>query len=104
MKQMRLKDGTTMMVQDESSAAQIRIPVQDFAAVDTLKGQITRANLETVQMGNQEFHEVIPVSVGVFEDESGAIVAVFYCQEGIEDLIQNRIDNYTLMLIEEGVL
>ena len=89
---------------DDSSAACIRIPVQNFAAADALKTEITRENMTTIQLGAQEFHEVIPVSLGVYEDEAGMIVAAFYCQDGIEDLVQNRIDNYTLRLIEEGVL
>lgn len=104
MKTLVFAEGTELQVEDNSSVQQIRVAVESFAAADTLKVYFTRENMTTIQLGAQEFHEVIPVSIDVIQEENGNITAVFYCQEGIEDLVQNRIDNYTLMLIEEGVL
>lgn len=103
MKQLILKDGTEYSVLDDSNIMQIRMEVETFAAVDNITAKFTRANMETVTLGAEEFHEVVPVSVSVVM-EDGQKIAIFYNQDGMEDYIQNRIANYTEWLIDEGVI
>ena len=54
-------------------------------------------------LGKEEFHNVININCAVFERD-GQLLANFMNKEGMEDIIQNAIDNYTLRLIEEEVI
>lgn len=102
-KQLILYDGTTYQVEDSSNIANIRIPVEDFATVDEIKTHFTKANMAEVQLGAEVFREVNPVSFSANKSADGMICTV-YCQDSLQDFVQNQIDNYTERLIEEGVI
>ena len=103
MKRLVLKDGTEYQVADNSNISNICIPVESFAAVDELQTDFTKANMTEVQMGEEVFYQVNPVSISV-NKHGNEILCVVYCQDSLEDYIQNQIDNYTERLIEEGVI
>lgn len=103
MKQLILHDGTTYQVEDNSNIANIRIPVNDFAAVDALESDFTKANMVEVQLGSEVFHEINPVSISANKQDN-EIICTVYCQDSLQDYVQNQIDNYTERLIEEGVI
>ena len=103
MKTVTFVDGTTLNALDDSNVAQIRIPVESFGDVDTLKETFTKANMETLTIGAEEFHQVNPISVSA-NTIDGQIIATFYNQDGLQDYVQNQIDNYTEWLIDEGVI
>lgn len=103
MKKLTLKDGTEIDVLDDSGVGNLRIPVQDFADADTLAAKLTKENMEEITLGVQIFHEVNPVAMSVVKQDGEMIMSV-YCQESLQDVIQNEIDNYTEMLIIEGVI
>lgn len=103
MKTVVLKDGTAVQALDDSNVMQIRIPAESFAEADAIKAHFTRENMETVRIGAEEFHEVIPTAVSATEAD-GSIVITFYNQDGLQDYVRNQIDNYTLRLIEEEVI
>lgn len=88
---------------DESSAGNIRIPIEEFADADTLITKFTRENMTEIEIGQEIFHEVNPVSVTAIKTGDDHL-CVIQCQESLQDYVQNQIDNYTEMLIEEGVI
>ena len=90
-------------MEDNSSAANIRIPVEEFADADALEADFTRENMTEIELGNEIFHEVNPVGIAVIK-ENGEFLCVIRCQESLQDYVQNQIDNYTERLIEEGVI
>ena len=103
MKTLTLKDGSTYDVLDDSSVGNIRILVEDFADADEIETKLTRENMTEIQIGVEIFHEVNPVAFSVTK-QNGETICSVYCQESLEDFVQNQIDNYTEMLIEEGVI
>ena len=103
MKILTLKDGTQYDVLDDSSVGNIRIQVEDFAEADEIETNLTRENMTEIQIGVEIFHEVNPVAFSVTK-QNGEMICSVFCQESLEDFVQNQIDNYTEMLIEEGVI
>ena len=104
MKVLTLKDGTTFQMEDNSGVGAFRIPVQNYAAVDTIKAALTRENLSDIQIGVVPFTNVINESVNVQMDDNGSIVAIFLNRMGTEDVVQEAIDSYTMELIEGGII
>ena len=103
MKTLTLVDGTTFSVLDDSSSANIRIPVESFADADEIKTKFTRENMTEIEIGNEIANQVNPLSVSVNETDDGLICSIF-CQSSLQDYVQNQIDNYTEWLIDEGVI
>ena len=98
-----LKDGTTYECTPDSNVANIFIPVETYAEVDAIAAKMTKENMETMTVNGVEFHDTIPVGVAVYPKD-GVTCANFANREGTDDIIQNAIDNYTEMLIIEGVI
>lgn len=103
MKILTLKDGTQYDVLDDSSVGNIRIQVKDFAEADEIETNLTRENMTEIQIGVEIFHEVNPVAFSVTK-QNGEMICSVFCQESLQDYVQNQIDNYTERLIEEGVI
>ena len=103
MKNLILVDGTTYSVLDDSGVGNIRIPVQSFSDADVIVEKMVKANMTTIQLGIEEFHEVNPIDIRVAKEDGHLLCSVF-CQESLQDYIQNQLDNYTERLIEEGVI
>lgn len=103
MKILTLKDGTQYDVLDDSSVGNIRIQVENFAEADEIETNLTRENMTEIQIGVEIFHEVNPVAFNVTK-QNGEMICSVFCQESLEDFVQNQIDNYTEKLIEEGVI
>ena len=104
MKNLTLKDGTVLQMEDNSTVGAFRFPVQNYAAVDAIMAQLTTENLSEILVGVVAFHNVINESVNVQMDDNGNIVSIFLNRMVTEDIVQDAIDAYTYELIEEGVL
>ena len=103
MKKLVLVDDTEYSVLDDSGVGNIRIPVENFAEADDIAVKMVKANMTTIELGLEEFHEVNPIDIRVAK-EDGQLICSVYCQESLQDYIQNQLDNYTEKLIEEGVI
>lgn len=103
MKILKLVDGTTYSVSDDSNVANIRIPVEAFGDADEIMSHFTKENMERITIGNQEFNQVNPVGVAVVKNEDG-FTCIVNCQESLQDYINNQIDNVIERMIEEGVI
>lgn len=104
MKTLMLKDGTTLTVEDESTVGTFRIPVENYAEIDTLKAKITRENLSDITIGTAVFTDVINEKVIADCDDNGEIVAIFLNRMGTQDIVQDAIDAYTMDLIDGGII
>jgi hypothetical protein len=104
MKNLTLKDGTVLQMEDVSNIGAFRFPVNNYAEVDTIKSKLTKENLSEITVGVVDFTNVINESINVQMDDNGNIVAIFLNRMGTNDIIQDAIDSYTLDLLEGGIL
>lgn len=104
MKTLTLKNGKTYQITDRSNQCHLEIQVGDFAEIDDIKADITKENLSEFAIGTVEYQNIIPTVIGAHTDESGDTFATFYGVDGTEKIVQDAIDTYTEMLIDEGVI
>lgn len=104
MKVLTLKDGSTFQMEDGSNVSVFRIPVQNYSAVDDLCAAFTEENLSDISIGVVQHIGVINERVYVEMDDNGTIIAVFVNRMGMDEMVQDAIDLYTLDLIEGGVI
>lgn len=103
----RLNNGTEYSATVTSTATSWNIPVQNYAEIDGIKATLTPENLGHVTFDGVGFDDMELIAESASRT-GGVIVAVFGIKLGLEDRIeaerQAAIDEYTLQLIEEGVL
>lgn len=104
MKNLTLKDGTVLEIQDNSTVGAFRFPVQNYAEIDTIKAKLTTENLSEITVGVVAYTNVINESVSTSADDNGNIVAIFLNRMGTQDIVQDAIDAYTTELIEGGII
>lgn len=106
-KLLRLKDGTEYTATITSTVTDICIPVGCYSDVDDIKAAMTPENLEIVNFDGMVYTDMSVASDRAYNSGSG-VVGEFEMVLGIEDRIaaerQAAIDEYTLQLIDEGVL
>lgn len=106
-KTLTLKDGTQYTCAVTSSITNIIIPASDFAEVGAIYDSLTVENLSECSLDGVPYTYVIPEGVTA-SAAGGIITAEFSCRMGINDRIeaerQAAVDEYTMQLIEEGVL
>lgn len=102
-----LKDGTQYACAVTSSITSIIMPASDFAEVGAIKGTLTTENLSECSLDGVPYTDVILEGVTAYA-VGGIITAEFRCRMGIDDRIeaerQSAVDEYTMQLIDEGVL
>lgn len=103
MKTLTLANGKTYSVLDESNSANFRIPVETFAAADAIAVDFTRENMTEIELGNEVFHQVNPISISV-NTEDGQKICTVFCQSSLQDYVDNQIDNVIEQMIAEGVI
>lgn len=106
-KTLTLKDGTQYACAVTSTITSIIIPASDFAEVGAIYDTLTPENLSECNLDGVPYTDVI--LEGVTASMAGGIItATFSCRMGINDRIeaerQAAVDEYTMQLIEEGVL
>lgn len=104
MKNLTLKDGTVISVEDSSNVGAFRVPVTNYAEIDDLKAAMTRENLSEITIGVNVFTDVLNESISVQMDDTGHIIAVFLNRMSTADIVQDAMDSYTLELIEGGII
>ena len=106
-KLLRLNDGTEYTATINSTITDFQIPAEDYAEVETIKRKMTVQNLSAVTFDGRTYADVQLVDDRAYRSGNG-VLAEFVCDLGIEDRIalerQAAIDEYTLQLIDEGVL
>ena len=106
-KTLTLKDGTQYTCAVTSTITNIIIPASDFAEVGAIYDTLTPENLSECNLGGVPYEDVI--LEGVTASTTGNIItATFTCRMGIDDRIEQErqaaVDEYTLQLVEEGLL
>lgn len=106
-KLLSLADGTQYTATISSTITDIRIPVDNYKAVDGIKAKMTPQNLATVTFDGRVYKDLALISDSASRQTSG-LVANLVMELGIEDRIEQErqaaVDAYTLQLIEEGLL
>lgn len=72
---LKLMDGTTYEVANNSTIADIMVVVNDYAEVDAMIPHFTKENMSKVELGEDTYYNVIPTGVSVSGTDS--IVAHF---------------------------
>ena len=104
---LKLKDGTEYTATISSTVTNVQIPVASYTAVDAIKTTLTEENLEMITFDGHRY-EAVTLEGDKAYREGNAIFAEFAFGLGIDDRIemerQAAVDEYTMQLIEEGVL
>lgn len=102
-----LKNGIEYDCTATSTINSIVIPVDRFGAIDAIREEMTEDALSYVVLGDVRYLNVVLEGISA-SISNGVILASFKCRLGIEDQLsqarQEAIDDYTLQLIEEGLL
>ena len=103
---LKLMDGTTYEVANNSTIADIMVVVNDYAEVDEMIPHFTKDNMEKVELGEDIYFNVIPTGVSVSGTDS--IVAHFTTRNRTTDEIVmaqaeqiNELQEVVASLIEE---
>lgn len=103
---LKLMDGTTYEVANNSTIADIMVVVNDYAEVDAMIPHFTTANMEKVELGKDTYYNVIPTGVSVSGTDS--IVAHFTTRNRTTDEIVmaqaeqiNELQEVVASLLEE---
>lgn len=106
-KTLTLKDGTQYVCAVTSSITSIIIPAGSFHEAGEIYDKLTPENMSACTLDGVSYTDVIPEGVTA-SAEGGIITVTFNCRMGINDRIeaerQAAVDEYTLQLVEEGVL
>lgn len=88
-----LTDKTEITVVDNSTYSSLNIIAKTFAELDEIAGKITTDNLKHVEIGNQKYDNLIPVSFTVTGGINGAeIRAVIVARtQTTEEAMQEQI-------------
>lgn len=86
-------DKTEITVTDDSTYSSLNIIAKTFAELDEIAGKITVDNLKHVELGEQKFDNLIPVSLTVTGGINGAeIHAVIVARtQTAEEVMQEQI-------------
>lgn len=103
----RLKDGTEYTATAASTVTNVQISVANYRAVDNIKETLTVENLETITFDGKRYEGVTLEGEKAYKS-GGVIFAEFELGLSMEDRIemerQAAVDEYTMQLIEEGLL
>lgn len=106
-KLLKLHDGTEYTATAASTITDIQIAVGDYTDVETIKRKMTVTNLSAVTFDGRPYADVVLIDDKAYRSGAG-VTAEFLTELSIEDRIemerQAAIDEYTMQLIEEGVL
>jgi len=106
-KLLRLKDGTEYTATVASTVTDIQIQVDNYKAVDTIRAKMAVKNLTEIEFDGRKYTELTLVDEQAYRSGE-RILAEFRMNLGLEDRIeaerQAAVDEYTMQLIEEGVL
>lgn len=106
-KTLTLKDGTQYACAVTSSITSIIIPAGSFHEVGEIYDKLTPENMSACTLDGVPYTDVTPEGVTA-SAAGGIITAEFSCRMGIDDRIeaerQAAVDEYTMQLIDEGVL
>lgn len=88
-----LTDKTEITVTDDSTYSSLNIIAKTFAELDEIAGKITTDNLKHVEIGEQKYSNLIPVSMTVTGGINGAeIHAVIVARmQTTEEAMQEQI-------------
>lgn len=88
-----LNDKTEIEVTDDSSYSSLHVVAKTFAELDAIAEKITLENLKHVELGEQKFDNLIPVSLTVTGGINGAeIHAVIVARtQTAEEIMQEQI-------------
>lgn len=88
-----LTDKTEITVTDDSTYSSLHVIAKSFADVDAIAEKITLENLKHVELGEQKFSNLIPVSMTVTGGINGAeIHAVIVARtQTTEEIMQEQI-------------
>lgn len=88
-----LNDKTEITVTDASTYSSLHIIAKTFAELDEIAGKITTDNLKHIELGEQKFDNLIPVSLTVTGGINGAeIHAVIVARtQTAEEVMQEQI-------------
>lgn len=106
-KVLTLKDGRQYSCAVTSTITSLIIPASSFAEVGEIHAALNVDNLSECALDGVPYTDVIPE--GVTATLTGNIItATFTCRMGINDLIEQErqaaVDEYTMQLVEEGLL
>lgn len=103
----KLKDGTEYTATAASTVTNVQISVANYHAVDNIKATLTVENLETITFDGKRYEGVTLEGEKAYKS-GGVIFAEFELGLSMEDRIemerQAAVDEYTMQLIEEGLL
>ena len=88
-----LTDKTEIEVTDDSTFSSLNLIAKTFAELDAIAGKITTENLKHVEIGEQKFDNLIPVSLTVTGGINGAEihVAIVTRTQTNEEIMQAQI-------------
>ena len=88
-----LTDKTEIEVTDDSTFSSLNLIAKKFAEIDAIAGKITTENLKHVEIGEQKFDNLIPVSLTVTGGINGAEIHVVIVtrEQTNEEIMQAQI-------------
>ena len=88
-----LTDKTEIDVTDDSTFTSLNLIAKKFAEIDAIAGKITTENLKHVEIGEQKFDNLIPVSLTVTGGINGAEIHVVIVtrEQTNEEIMQAQI-------------
>ena len=88
-----LTDKTEIEVTDDSTFSSLNLIAKTFAELDAIAGKITTENLKHVEIGEQKFDNLIPVSMTVTGGINGAKIHVVIVtrEQTNEEIMQAQI-------------
>ena len=88
-----LTDKTEIEVTDYSTYSSLNLIAKTFAELDAIAGKITTENLKHVEIGEQKFDNLIPVSLTVTGGINGAEIHVVIVtrEQTNEEIMQAQI-------------
>ena len=88
-----LTDKTEIEVTDDSTFSSINVIADNFEFLDTVADKITAENLKHIELGEQKFNNLIPVSMTVTGGINGAEIHVVIVtrEQTNEEIMQAQI-------------
>lgn len=88
-----LTDKTEIEVTDDSTFSSLNLIAKTFAELDAIASKITLENFEHVELGEQKFNNLIPVSMTVTGGINGADIHVVIVtrEQTNEEIMQAQI-------------
>jgi hypothetical protein len=91
---LKLKDGVTVNLTDNSTITSCTTILQKFAELDSLKKEFTAKNLSSVEFGGVKYTGIVPVNFTVdYNYEDGNVKATFHNRFKTDmEVMQERLE------------